>query len=178
MILRWTALSLVGLAPLALAWPDGAPPGHVGFDGQDDCGQCHYAGPPPDSLSGLEFVGFPDQVQQGELVEFVLRLIDTESRVAGFQILAVGSNDEPGEFVPREHQAIQTEDGRHYLGHTRPISSVPDDNHAVTEWTISWRAPDRPGRVRLLSAAVAADGDESALGDSPYRAVVDIEVDP
>ena len=173
---RWMALSLAGLAPLALAWPDGAPPGHVGFDGQDDCGQCHYAGPSPDALSGLEFIGLPGQVRQGELVEFVLRLIDTESRVAGFQLLAVGSDDEPGELVPSEHQAIQTADGRRYLGHTRPTLSVPDDDHAVTEWTVSWRAPDRPGRVRLLSAAVAADGDESALGDTVYQIDVDVEV--
>lgn len=177
-MIRWMALSLAGLAPLALAWPDGAPPGHVGLDGQPDCGQCHYAGPSPDALSGLEFIGLTDQVRQGELVEFVLRLTDTEIRVAGFQMLAVGNNGEPGEFVPSEHQAVQTQGGRDYLGHTRPTSSEPGDDHRVTEWPIRWRAPCRQGKVRLLSAAVAADGDESALGDSPFRAAVEVTVNP
>lgn len=166
------------LAPLALAWPDGPPPGHVGLNGQDSCGQCHFAGPPTDETSGLEVVDLPKSVKAGEVVEFVLRLTDPESQVGGFQLLVVGSSG-LGQLLPAEHQAVQNYEGRDYLGHTRPTpSAFNEDKHMITEWPIRWRVPDRSGEVRLLSAAVAADGDGSALGDNAYQHEIGVHIRP
>ncbi len=168
---------VVGQIPLALAWPDGPPPGHVGLDGQEHCGQCHYAGPPTDQASGLEMVNLPERVNAGEVVEFSLRLADPESRLGGFQLLVVDPDGEAGELLPDEYQALQSYQGRNYLGHTRPTASASnDDKHMITEWPIRWRVPNRSGRVRLLSAAVAANGDDSALGDNAYRLEIEVEI--
>ncbi len=156
----------------AVAFPEGADPGHTGLDEQPDCGSCHYLGPPSDPHSGLAFVSLPETVAAGQTVEFVLRVRDPAAAVGGFQLTAAAVNQAAGRFLAGKDQHIDTQSDRQYLGHSRPEGSQPDtrkNGGRIIEWSIRWQAPSEPGPVRLAAAAVAADGDASALGDNSYR---------
>jgi hypothetical protein len=171
-------LLVVAAASLALAFPEGADPGHVGLPDQPDCGSCHYLGAPPDDHSGLVFESLPEVVMAGSEVEFVLRLRDPAARIGGFQMTADAVNQAAGQFLAGQNQRIDAFDGRYYLGHSspRPSRAANSDDGRVVEWMVRWQAPPRPGKVSLIAAAVAANDDASALGDNAYRHEQTIEV--
>jgi hypothetical protein len=178
MIRSLAPLLAVALASPALAFPEGADPGHVGLPDQPDCGSCHYLGAPPDDHSGLAFESLPEFIMAGSEVEFVLRLRDPQARIGGFQMTADAMDQAAGQFLPDQNQRLDALDGRHYLGHSSPQPSraANSDEGRVVEWTVRWQAPPTPGKVSLIAAAVAANNDASALGDNAYRHEQTIEV--
>lgn len=171
MLRALTAVLIMAAAVEAVAFPEGADPGHTGLDEQPDCGTCHYLGPPADPHSGLEFVSLPQSIEAGQMVEFVLRVRDPEARKGGFQLTSMAVNQVAGRFLVGTGQRLDTRKGHEYLGHSQPRNSQPDTGESgqIIEWRIQWQAPSRPGPVRLAAAAVAADGDASALGDNSYQ---------
>jgi hypothetical protein len=176
---RWPAVVLILFcSSRALAFPEGAEPGHAGLGDQPDCSGCHYLGPQPDEHSGLIFASLPKRVIAGEWVEFRLRLRDPDARVGGFQLTADAAGTMVGRFEAGQDQILTEQDLRQYLGHSQPRLSRADEESdgRVIEWTVRWRAPDQAGVVTFAGAAVAADDDASALGDNAYRLESEIEV--
>ncbi len=162
----------------ALAFPEGAEPGHAGLGDQPDCSGCHYLGPSPGEHSGLDFDSLPERVLAGQWVEFQLRLRDPEARIGGFQLTADADGSMAGRFDAGHDQKLTEQDLRQYLGHSQPRPSQADEasDGRVIEWTVRWQAPTQAGMVTLAGAAVAADDDASALGDNVYRLESEIEV--
>lgn len=175
---RLTFILVLALGGQALAFPDGAEPGHSGLGDEHDCGSCHYLGPAPDKRSGLTFDSLPERVAAGDVVEFRLRLSDPEGRIGGFQLTADAAGESAGWFDAGSDQQLAELDGREYLGHSNPRASTETEcgESRVIEWTVRWRAPTDANSVTLAAAAVAANEDASALGDNAYRHEQTIEV--
>lgn len=170
---------------LAQAFPEGSDPGYTGFDGQPDCGSCHYAGPDPGKHSGLSIKDLPERIKPGSRIEFRLQLRDPHARVGGFQMLSAvptesGEWARAGQFQPGSGQRLVEHEGLAYLGHAKPneFNDADDGRGRLLEWIIHWQAPDHPGPVSLYASAVAADDDQSALGDNAYRLIQTLQVHP
>jgi len=80
-------------------------------------------------------------------------------------------NDQPGKLLPSKNQAIEELDGIRYLNHTRTTPAEAEEltDQMLTEWTILWQAPEKPGAVTFHAAAVAGNDDNSPIGDNVYR---------
>lgn len=178
-----TGLLLAGLFwPLLLfAYPDGAPPGHTGAPGEESCSACHYGGPGVGDDAGLRLSSFPTVYRPGETYRFSLLLDDPEASVAGFQLRAVHlagrwRGAAAGQLSAGESGwlQVQSAEGIQYLGHAEPVTRSGD---AFT-WTVEWQAPDEAhGSVAFFISAVAANGDDSSLGDNVYRLRQRLEVE-
>lgn len=171
-------LGLLVLAPavlpapavLALHFRDG-PPARVtgGFD-EDSCVACHAGQPVNDGEGRLTLTGFPEQFTPGETYEIELVLSRPRLQSAGFQLAVRHADDrsQAGQIrVPADDESrigVLDERGVQFAHHLLP-ELVPGGE---ARWKLSWIAPDEAGRVLLHAAAVAADGDESELGDRVY----------
>ncbi|MGX5915493.1 choice-of-anchor V domain-containing protein [Aliidiomarina sp. Khilg15.8] len=176
-------LAAVVMLPLAaLAFPDGPEPGHTGGAGQQDCSACHYAGPAQTAHSGIELHGLAETMVPGDTYQIELLVNDAEQQVGGFQ-LAIryrdGSNEgvSAGQLVARDGQQTITDSGIEYLSHDTPQASVSQEGYAQTRWQFEWVAPKTNHAVELAVAAVAANNDNSSLGDNVYqlRRVIEAE---
>lgn len=166
--MKKTLLLIVGVlaySGTAAAFPEGAPAGHTGANNQQDCSLCHFAGPEPSAKSGLRLRGLPEPITPGTLVELTLVMLDPESKVGGFQAMI-----ESGAWQTSSNQQVLTLNGDEYLTHTQPVSSDATDNGEMkTLFTLHWRVPDNLNICpTLYAAAVAADDDDSPLGDNVY----------
>lgn len=158
---------------LLFAYPDGAPPGHTGAPGENSCSACHFGGPGVGDDTGLRLVSFPTAYRSGETYRFSLILDDPAASVAGFQLRAVHQDGRwrgtaAGQLHAGESDRLQVQsvDGVQYLGHAEAMIRSGD----VFTWTVEWRAPDEArGPVAFHISAVAANGDDSSLGDNVYR---------
>jgi len=186
-MLNKALLAVATLIPFGVAaYPDGAPPGHVGAGYQPDCSTCHFAGPDPQPQSGLELRGLPERVEAGQLYELVLLLRDPEGRVGGFQVMVeTDDGDQAGELIPVAGQQVQDHEGLQYLGHAEVQSSMVDrkTGQKQNSWVVNWRAPSQLATFQIFMTAVAGDNDQSPLGDNAYRLKVtlsesDVDGDP
>lgn len=178
---RAAALVLgLGLA-CALAFPDGAPPGHTGGFGEPNCGACHFGGDSPADETGLRLKNLGDTYKPGRIYEFVLHLADP-GKVGGFQ-MSVRFNDAPyhGQSAGRlesdgDRLRVVEGDKVQYLGHRE----VGRRDHASDDirWRIRWTAPEKSGGgVIVHIAAVAGDDDESPIGDTVYALTRQLQPD-
>lgn len=161
-------------AAAAHAFPEGPPPGHTGAmlgdRQQPDCSTCHFAGPDASHLSGLTLHGWPQTIEPNAVYELKLQLLDPEAKVGGFQVIIVNREGDSGRFTALEHQEVVSHDGIDYLGHTEPTSSTQDEQSGEMKvvWRVRWQAPAEQGIFSVFAAAVAADDDDSPLGDAAY----------
>ncbi|RAJ99052.1 choice-of-anchor V domain-containing protein [Aliidiomarina maris] len=163
------AIFYLAAALPALAFPEGAEPKLTGGQGFDDCSSCHFAGPDKRETSGIELHGLAEQMVPGAWYQLTLEVTDPEQQVGGFQLafrdLATGES--VGEFDMGDGQLILPHDNVNFLGHSKPQRAEQVDGDKVTRWQFVWRAGDAES-LELSVAAVAADGDDSSLGDNVY----------
>lgn len=163
---------LAAPAVLALHFRDG-PPARVtgGFD-EDSCLACHAGQPVNDAGGRLALTGFPERFTPGETYEIELALSRPGMKAAGFQLAVRHADDrsQAGRIraaVGDENRiAVLDERGVQFAHHLLP-EQAPAGETAV-RWTLSWTAPDAAESVVVHAAAVAADGDDSELGDRVY----------
>ena len=157
------------LSGSAVAFPDGPEPGLTGGKGFEDCSSCHFAGPPPSTGSGIELKGLAEHMVPGERYQIVIEVRDPAQQVGGFQLavrdLATLQSD--GELVEGPGLRTLVANDVSFLSHSEPQRAAPTDDHQRTRWQFEWVA-GKAQTVEVSVAAVAADGDDSALGDNVY----------
>lgn len=175
-------LAIALLVAPAHAFPDGPEPGYTGGPGQQDCSACHYAGADKTQQSGIKLNGLAQLMVPGDTYQIELVVLDPEQRVGGFQ-LAVRYRDgseegrSAGRLSPGEQQRTVTADGIEYLLHGVPQSAAPQNGLAQTRWNFEWTAPPSNSQVEIAVAAVAANHDDSSLGDNVYLLRQEIKVE-
>lgn len=173
-----SVLTLAGLgvlAPLvAVAFPDGPEPGHTGGEGQADCGACHYAGPAKTEQSGIQLKGLAETLVPGNTYQIELIVNDPEQQVGGFQLaIRHRTNSQTagsaGTLHSGEGLQVIRDQGIDYLSHGSPQQATSKNEAAETHWRFNWTAPQAEGAYELAVAVVAANGDNSSLGDNVYQ---------
>ncbi len=158
MVCAWCTIN----APVAFAFPEGAPPGHSG-GGEPHCGQCHWSGDTQPG-SALILAGLAGGFEPGKRYRLTLHLTDKEAAVGGFQLaLRRPDGTAAGQLSTAGERTVLTRrDDAAWLGHSAPRQRR---DHGIA-WTFLWRAPESPaGQVLLSIAAVAANDDLSPGGD-------------
>ena len=167
--IRRTAALVCLCCPLAFAYEDGAPPGHTGGFGEDDCSACHSDNERNAAGGALLINGLPAVYEPGHAYPISVVLTHEELASAGVQLsirFTDGGNAGQLQSTADELELLVDSDTT-YLQHKRALT--PDGAHRV-QWQFLWRAPQRSGDVRLHVAANAANDDRSALGDFVYTA--------
>ena len=169
-----TATLLSAPALLALHFKDGPPARVTGGFGEESCVSCHFGSPVNASPGDLELTGFPERYLPGATYELELTLTrPPELAAAGFQ-LAIRHSDggkQAGtiEVPPGQQARISLLDDRGIrFAHHRLVQAATQENPATVTWELSWTAPTGDGRIVAHASAVAADGDDSQLGDLVY----------
>jgi hypothetical protein len=160
-------------ALLALHFRDGPPARITGGFGEDSCLACHSGKALNDAGGRLTIAGFPERYQPGATYELELALArPPKLAAAGFELAIRGAEDKTqagtlrvaAEDEPRI--GLLNERGIQFAHHRLAEAAPPDADSA--RWKLSWTAPEKPGQVILHAAAVAANGDDSQLGDYVY----------
>lgn len=167
------AAILVAPALLALHFRDGPPARVTGGFGEDSCLACHSGNALNDPGGRLTLDGFPKTYRPGVTYELELSLSRPPKLAsAGFQ-LAIRLAD--GKTQAGTIQAFAEDDPRIGMleergvqfAHQRLAEVSPPESSRVN-WKLAWTAPASVGPVVVHAAAVAADGDDSQLGDYVY----------
>lgn len=184
MINRALGLSLATAALMfstaAVALPDGADPAHTGSQGEPDCSACHFGGANPSEVSGIELMDLAEQMMSGKTYSLRFRVRDPEQQVGGFQVAVRDpkTGQSRGELKASASQRVARQGEVDYLTHREPQSATTEqaEQEPFTEWQIKWTAVSA-GAVELAIAAIAADGDNSPIGDNVYTFSREIQVD-
>ncbi|MCC5879651.1 MAG: hypothetical protein JJU03_07140 [Idiomarina sp.] len=152
-----------------MAFPDGPEPGYTGGQGYADCSSCHFAGPDKSAASRIELYGLAEQMVADETYELTLLVSDPEQRLGGFQLAIrdLATGESVGELKVGDNQQISSYQGVDFLSHSEPQQAQPEEGEQVTRWKFQWRAANA-NDIEISAAAVAADGDDSSLGDNVY----------
>ena len=174
--LATAALLLAGAAPLAALRPsgDGPPPGHTGGFGEPTCLACHVGEEPEAPGGSLRIEGLPERFVPGARYRVAVVVERAGLARAGFQ-LAVRYLD--GDSAGIGAGAIRVLDSRAqivadtvrrvpYIEHTRLGSAATGGR---TRWEFEWIAPGTARDVVVHAASVAANDDDSNLGDVVVR---------
>jgi hypothetical protein len=158
------------------AYPKGAPPGKTGGFGEQTCNECHdsYAlnAGRAAGLGDLVVTGFPKEYKPGETYAIKVEVTQQQDSGAwGFE-LATRARDtraQAGTLKPIDsHTQILSMDNIDYITHTAEgtFSNVFEFN---------WVAPSTAvGEIAVNTAANAANGDASPVGDYIYSTSVTI----
>ena len=161
--------------PLCLAFavfPDGPPLAHTGGFGEPTCLECHRGDPLNSPGGELRLIDVPDRYVPGHSYDIGILLRRSDLMRAGFEAalrheggtqaggLAAGEGLEAKIRVRRD-----TTRGILYAHHIRAGTDVQGDS---ARWTVRWTAPDSGGDVLIHVASVAANDDNSPLGDYVY----------
>lgn len=168
-------LAGIGFAALAWAYPTGAPPGHAGAAGGADCGSCHFGTLDDASPPVLELTGLADSVPAGSRQILSFRLSHPAMRTAGIQLsLRTGDTGARTSGLHADGAGTTEEEGVIYLNHLQPFPARADGFVSIP---VQWMVPDQSGTVIINAAMLAANDDESPLGDSvvTIERVVDIK---
>lgn len=164
---------------LGAVYLDGPPPAHSGGFGEPTCGQCHFDNPLDAPGGMLALDGIPEAVTPGEVYPLTITLARPEMQRAGFQLsVRYGGGASAGSqagtlLATDERVAVDRAQGIEYIRHTEAGTalSAPD----TVRWRFQWQAPDSAaGAIVFHTAANAANGDESALGDHVYTLEAEI----
>ncbi len=162
-----------------IAFRDGPPARVTGGFGEDSCGACHWNGAEDDGPGTLELHGFPEAYEPGARYPLEITLTDPDLVVACFQLAVRHPADESQvgtlEVPDTEEERVgilvdrEVEFAQHRLGGIEPTEET------TTRWSVEWVAPDEAGvPVVLHLAALAADGDQSQIGDRVYTRAFEI----
>jgi len=144
--------------PVAFAYPEGAPWGAANPDATESCANCHYDYEPVANSPALSIEGLPANVVPGQRYSLVVRLVDDEARVSGFQILASRPQGDAGMFGS-DAADIESD------GEASRSTAVRTQAERF-EWPLWWQAPAQGADdVVLFLAASSANDDQSPFGD-------------
>ncbi len=168
------AALLPGSAVLALHFRDGPPARVTGGFGEDSCVACHSGQAANDPAGRLMIAGFPARFTPGESYEIEIALSRPNLAAAGFELAVRHAADQTQagrlrEMAGSEKRIGLLDDrGVQFAHHLEPDAARADDG--TVRWQLTWTAPDATAPVVVHVAAVAANGDESELGDFVYTA--------
>lgn len=172
-----TATLLTACFGTAAAFENGPIPGHTGALGQPDCTACHFDNDANSRDGSVTLGGLPETYSAGQQYAISVTLEDDGLASGGFQ-LTVGSPEggPVGQLDSTQTDVIKISDGgsgHSYIQHGKPRDMLADANDI--EWTVVWTAPDENGAIIVAVAAVAANDDDSPLGDKVYTTVVHLQ---
>lgn len=148
-------------APVASAYPEGAPWGASDPDAAESCESCHFDYEPVRASHALSIAGLPDKAEPGKTYVLTVRFDESGAVVAGFQMIAKAVDDAAGKFE-------STQPNIEYFG-AAVRSTAPLANEGVVEWKLTWTAPDAAGGVvTVFLAAMRANDDGSPFGDQAH----------
>lgn len=149
------------LAAALVAYPEGAPWGHAGAEGET-CAACHYGEDAPSDRAYLVVDGLPDIVEPGVTYALSVRLT-APSSISGFQIAAAGPEGNAAGVFVSDGAAVEVDGAQARSTQTGPA------------WEVSWRAPEPvPAAVRFHIAATAGNDDLSPFGDIVFTRILEI----
>ncbi len=161
----------------SLRFKDGPPVRSTGGFGEESCIGCHFGADENDGVGTLSIEGVPDRYVPGESYPIVVRLTRPEMQAGGFQLAArlPDGVTQAGTFTIPEEESARV--GRMlsrdvaFLHHTWDGAELTAPDTAA--WELHWTAPTAPGlAVHFHAAGVAADDDDSQLGDFVYTSEV------
>jgi hypothetical protein len=172
---RVAVLAAALLAPpalLALHFRDGPPARVTGGPGEESCAACHTGNAVNAAGGELTIEGFPERYTPGKQYSLELVLSRPQLAAAGFQ-LAIrhrqGQTQAGRIGVPEgSEQAVGILDERGVQFAHQLLPDVAPPGAGTMRWKLAWTAPESAGPVVLHAAAIAADGDDSQLGDFVY----------
>lgn len=165
-----SAVVLVSVLSAVAPYSDGPPPAHTGGFGEPSCHSCHFDNPLNGPETSLSLDGLPERFEPGETYVVSIRVNREGMRAAGFQaatrfFAGADSGKQAGKLRLANDEdpiLVSSLDGIEYASHAE---SALDPGTPQREWLLEWVAPTRPDRVAFHTAANAANGDESELGD-------------
>lgn len=171
----WLLSSLLAAPAILWGHPEQPPPAHTGAFAEPDCGTCHFGA---EQESGqLTLTTINGGWRPTETHELTLTL-SGDSPVAGFQLtVRDDSGAAAGELLAGDPDTrVVAHGGVAYLGHA---PARRRDGAGELAWSFQWRAPGvHTGPLRFTAVAVAANDDQSPLGDEILRLDAVIEAAP
>jgi len=173
---RFIRIPLAFTATLSCAWcvvaafENGPPPGHSGAPGQPDCTICHFGNDANTEGGSVKLDGVPATYQDGQQYAISVTLEHNVLLIGGFQLAIQDIVGNPaGKLAANPgDEEIMSISGNSYIHHIKPRRRREDVSGI--RWTVVWTAPDGNRELIISVAAVAANDDASALGDSVYTA--------
>lgn len=162
--IKFTLFFSIVLFSLSLA--TNPPQGSSGapFDRTCSRGGCHFGG---SSISGeIKLLGIPEKVQEGATydIEVVLKSLRGDPRRAGFQLVAVGADEQDsGTFSSIDSSTTLSNFlGRTYFEH-QPAKWFDDLDSIV--YTASWTAPMDNLETKFYISGLFANGNNAPTSD-------------
>ena len=152
--------------------PDGPPPAHTGGFGEPTCEACHVGGAEPGTPGARAELILPGTFEPGQTYDITVVVRRERLARGGFELAARFASHEP--LAAREA-------GRLALADTARTGLVRDSARSVTyarhtrpgtrgtagelRWRLRWTAPTERQAVVFHAALLAANDDDSNLGD-------------
>ena len=154
--------------------PDFPPLAHTGGFGEPTCRECHQGEALNAPGARLRIEGVPEPWRPGRAYRITVTLRRDSLARAGFELSArfLPGGGNAGLLIPYDSLLTAVDrdssSGVSYAHHTRRGTSV---QRAVARWTVLWTAPlSGSSDIAFNVAAVAANDDNSNLGDAVYTA--------
>lgn len=162
------------IAAAAAHHPDFPPLAHTGGFGEPTCRECHQGADLNAPGARLRIEGIPQPWRKGRAYRITVTLRRDSLVRAGFELAArfLPGGGNAGILIPYDSLLTEVDrdsaSGISYAHHTRRGTSI---ERAVARWNVLWTAPlSGTGDIAFNVAAVAADDDNSNLGDLVYTA--------
>jgi hypothetical protein len=154
--------------------PDYPPLAHTGGFGEPTCQACHMGEALNAAGGTLRIEGAPETWRPGERYRLVVVLQRDSLARGGFELAArfLSGGGQAGSLSVADttlarvtaDTATHVQFAHHSMAGTR--GGAPGEKR----WVVTWRAPAHGGPVAFHAAAVAANDDDSNLGDLVYTA--------
>ena len=170
------SVAIMAMAPERSS--SGAPASHTGAPGDQTCATigCHDDNSVNVGTANLTIdLGQASHYVPGQVYTIKVRMTDPSVERFGFQILALGSdnNNSVGTFKITDTYRTQITtnptqlNGRHYVTYT--FDGTDAVSSGVGEWTVNWKAPATDmGPVTFYASGVSGNDDETDQGDHVY----------
>lgn len=164
----WLIAFLMVTPRMALAYGDGAPPGHTGAFGEQNCTACHQDAGISRNAGAISLEGLPTNLAPGATYSLTLRFARQSQSRTGMQITVRSADGKVfGQLGSADGRTRLDHERGEALVHSEPGSWPQSDDEAV--WQFNWTAPVTEVHETLFSIAVnASNNDDSAFGDHIY----------
>ena len=163
----------------------GAPGGHSGAPGENDCSHsgCHDDGKVNSGTAVLELLGIAQETfNKGNVYDLKIKISDPNVTRFGFQLLALETDSlkNAGEFQLTDEERTQMvidrqkNNDRKYLTYT--FNGTDAVRRGLGEWTVKWKAPSSGKKISFYLAAVSANDDMQDKGDHVYTLTKTVEL--